>query len=313
MRKPIIRDVSSSTMLACALALTLAGCERGAEIVRSPSSDEMAWARAALERNPELEVIASDTDSAVITVRMRGSGEVQALKLDELVAGPVSQFSAAARQPSAAPASGDAQPGPAPQPAAPAPSTREQAAPPSASTPPSSETSSRETRDQQQGRERLASRPSGAEPATGVPGYTIERENGQLRVSGPGVSIVSSGIQASAEERERSSTPASEPIICEGPRMLHLDARTMYVDGDAIIARGGCELHITNSRIVASGTGLVVEDATVHVSNSYIEGAQGAFEASDRARLFVRGSTFEGVPRRTDLAMVTDQGGNRWQ
>ena len=80
--------------------------------------------------------------------------------------------------------------------------------------------------------------------------------------------------------------------------MIHLDNRNIYVDGDAITVRGGCEMYITNSRIVASGTGIVVHDATVHVSNSHIEGASGSFDADDRAKLYVRSSTFQGVPRR---------------
>ena len=95
--------------------------------------------------------------------------------------------------------------------------------------------------------------------------------------------------------------------------MLHFDNRSIYVNGDAITVRGGCELFITNSRIVASGTGIVVQDAVVHVSNSHIEGAVGSFDATDRAKMYVRGTTFQGVPRRAELAMVQDQGGNRWR
>jgi len=95
--------------------------------------------------------------------------------------------------------------------------------------------------------------------------------------------------------------------------MLKLDDRKIYVEGDAIIARGGCELYITNSTIVASGTGLIVEDAIVHVANSHIEGLNGSFNATDRAKMFVRTSTFQGVPRRAEFASVLDQGGNQWR
>jgi hypothetical protein len=80
-----------------------------------------------------------------------------------------------------------------------------------------------------------------------------------------------------------------------------------------VTVRGGCEVFITNSQIVASGTGIVVQDATVHISNSHIEGANASFQAEDRARMFVRGSTFQGVSRRAELATVQDQGGNRWR
>jgi hypothetical protein len=142
--------------------------------------------------------------------------------------------------------------------------------------------------------------------------YTIDRSGGQLRVSGPGVSIVSSGTGAKAASRRTASTRTVDPIICEGKRLLKLDDRNIYVDGDAIIARGGCELYITNSRIIASGTGLIVEDAIVHVANSHIEGVS-SFHATDQAKMFVRTSTFQGVPRRAEFASVLDQGGNQWR
>jgi hypothetical protein len=142
--------------------------------------------------------------------------------------------------------------------------------------------------------------------------YTIERNDGQLKISGPGISVVSAGPRSATAGEAQSSRPA-EPIICEGRRMLHLDNRNIYVDGDAITVRGGCELYLTNSNIVASGTGIVVQDGTVHISNSYIEGAGGSFEADSQAKVFVRGSTFQGMSRRDQLATVQDQGGNRWR
>jgi hypothetical protein len=95
--------------------------------------------------------------------------------------------------------------------------------------------------------------------------------------------------------------------------MLQLDSRDIYVDGDAIIARGGCELYITNSHVVASGTGIVVQDAVVHIANSQIEGATASFNAGGGAKLFVRGSTFRGVSRRDEHSSVQGQGGNRWR
>jgi hypothetical protein len=142
--------------------------------------------------------------------------------------------------------------------------------------------------------------------------YTIDRTGGKVRVSGPGVSIVSTG-PAGKSGPNLAGVRASEPIICEGKRLLKLDDRQIFVEGDAIIARGGCELYITNSHIVASGTGLIVEDAIVHVANSHIEGVNGSFNATDRAKMFVRTSTFTGMPRRAELASVLDQGGNQWR
>jgi hypothetical protein len=150
------------------------------------------------------------------------------------------------------------------------------------------------------------SAPEGAAP------YTIERSDGQVRVSGPGVSIVSSGTATSAAV-QGSDQNRVDPIICEGRRMVHFDNRVIYVEGDAITVRGGCEMYITNSRIIASGTGIVVQDGVIHVSNSHVEGVAGSFDANSRAKVFVRGSTFTGLPRRSETAMVQDQGGNRWR
>ena len=73
------------------------------------------------------------------------------------------------------------------------------------------------------------------------------------------------------------------------------------------------QLYITNSRIVASGMGVVVQGATVHIANSYVEGAMASFQADGGAKVFVRNSIFQGVPRRDQLAQVQDQGGNRWR
>jgi hypothetical protein len=49
----------------------------------------------------------------------------------------------------------------------------------------------------------------------------------------------------------------------------------------------------------------------VHIANSYVEGATASFDAEDAARLYLRGSTFQGVSRRNALALIEDQGGNR--
>jgi hypothetical protein len=290
-----------SAVLVSATVLAVAGCDRIADnssAAKSPPADaseaansaaavpdELAWARTALQRNPGLELVATDPQSGVFTVRIKRTGETQIVKLSEIVAGPAAQMTAAqsvepsadsapattAREPNAAAALLDSAP----------------AEPPRSATTGSTATSGLEK------------------------GYTIERSDGQTRVSGPGVSIVSSGM-ASATPAGNAGQRSVDPMICEGHRMLHFDNRSIYVDGDAIVARGGCELYITNSRIVAAGTGVVVRDAIVHISNSTIEGSTASFDASDEARMYLRASTFQGLPRRGEKAVVQDQGGNQW-
>ena len=234
------------------------------------ASSEMAWARAALDRNPALEVLAADTAAGVFTVRDRASGEIQTVRAEDLAAMPVALPSAAAAVVEPAPAGGE-------------------------------------------------SAATVADEAAGEPGeapsldYTVERSGGQVRVSGPGLSIVSAGAAATATGKADAGAKTVDPIICEGPRMMQLNDRQISVVGDAITARGGCELHITNSRIVATGAGVVVRDATVHITNSEIEGARASFDAGAGAKVFLQGATLKGTTRRDERAEVQEQGDNRWQ
>lgn len=288
--------VIRSAVLSCVALAGLSACNRGdnqtAMLATEPA--ELTWARSALERNPRYEVLASDVQTRVFTVRDRTTGQIQTINLNELAAAPISQLKS---QPAVAATA------PVEPPAPPAP-TVAATAPPQPTAP--TTTTPAEVVDN--------SPAAAAERAqASSENYTIDRTGGQLRVTGRGVSIVSSGKGNAADSQNIAGVRPSDPIICEGKRMLKLDDRNIYVDGDAIIARGGCELYITNSHIVASGTGLIVEDAVVHVANSHIEGSNGSFNATDRAKMYVRTSTFQGVPRRAEFASVLDQGGNQYR
>lgn len=250
----------------------------------------LEWARAALQRNPNLELIATDANTKVFTVRDKQTGDVRAIKLNELAAAPIASLTA--QQTAAAPV--------APSPAASVEPTN--AAQTAATSEPAAASEPAA----------MTARTRSEAPQEAASEYTIERSAGQVRVSGPGVSIVSAG-NASTRDADITHSNAAEPIICEGKRMVHLDNRQIYVEGDAITVRGGCEMYITNSRVIASGTGIVVRDGTVHVSNSHIEGVENSFDADSSAKVFVRASTFKGLPRRSELALVQDQGGNRWR
>lgn len=304
MSSPVVRSVavtslSSRLAISCIALAICSACNRGGQQAMVDPSEpaELSWARSALERNPQLEVLASDSQTRVFTVRNRATGQVETVNLNELAAVPAAQLRT---QPAvSAPVS---LPPPAPEAAAAA-NSQAPIRGKTAQTPPPEEQQPVVDNSPAAAAERAQAAETN---------YTIDRTGGQLRVSGPGVSIVSSGNGAVAQSPNTSGARAAEPIICEGKRLLKLDDRNIYVDGDAIIARGGCELYITNSRIVASGTGLVVEDAIVHIANSHIEGVS-AYSANDRAQMFVRTSTFQGVPRRAEFANVLDQGGNQWR
>jgi hypothetical protein len=259
--------------------IVLAGCDRSAEqasttqppadqspaaaaqVAATPAAAvpaEMAWARAAIERNPRFEVLAVDDEAGVFTLRDVESGDVQAVQLTDLAAVPLTSL-ASMSQPAAVSESAE------------------------------------------------------AAPAADELPYTVERSGGQVRVSGPGISIVSGGAPAAASATRDAGRVTVDPIICEGSRVLQLNDRHIYVDGDAVIARGGCQLHITNSRIAASGTGVVIRDATVLITNSEIEGKAASFDAGADARVVLRSATLKGAMRREEGAEIQEQGGNQWK
>ncbi len=279
------RQLTGRSMLACAALVILVACQQGQQPpAAAQGQTELAWARAALERNPNLEIIATDNQMGVFTVRDRVTGEVQAVKANELAATPLAELVATTATPTSEPST----------------------EPSTATTEPAASTESAATAQLADPSSTTTTTSSGPHP------YTIERTDGQVKVSGPGISIVSSGT-AGANAQAAAAQRTGDPIICEGQRRVQLDGRDIRVNGDAVIARGGCELYITNSHIVASGTGVVVEDAVVHIANSYVEGASNSFAADGRARMFLRGSTFNGLSRRDSLASIQDQGGNQWR
>jgi len=283
--------------MACAFSglLLIAACSH-------ESRDEMSWARAALERNTSLEIVAADQQSRTFTVRLKDNGELRTVRADEVVASPAAAAPVDAThtaKESKSPTALEATPG-------------ESAARADAST----------------GAE--PARPAEANPA----GETIKRseavltsENskslasvapGRVLESGPGYTITAAQASAPAATRTRESASSApvehrhEPIVCQGSRLLHIDNRNLIFDGDAVSALDGCEIHITNRHISARGVGVAARAANVHIDNSQIEGDQASIDASDGAQVYAASSRFKGLSRRLDTASVHDLGGNIW-
>jgi len=252
------------------------------------SQDEMSWARGALERNKSLEVVAADQQSRTFTVRLKDGGELRTVRADQVVGSPAEVIPATA----------------APPPEAPAESAMAQA-------------------DTANGGEPPATAETQATPSQPV--LTSESSSGLERVvpgrvleSGPGYSISAAQAAVPAAARAHDSASSAplerrhEPIVCQGARLLHIDNRNLMFDGDAVSAMDGCEIHITNSHISASGIGIAVRAANVHIDNSQIEGDQASIEASQGAQVYAASSRFKGLSRRLDTAAVHDLGGNVW-
>ena len=279
------------TGFACVGLLLLAACGREGQ-------NEMSWARAALERNKVLEVVAADQQTHTFTVRLRESGELRTVRADEVVASlagaPPAAVAAAARQ--------NQQPGAA-EAAAAEPAVAQ------------AETAS--------GGETVAAAPA----AVTRPDPVLTSESstdltkvapGRVLESGPGYSIAAAQAATPGAARMRetaSSAPLErrhEPIVCQGARMLHIDNRNLVFDGDAVSAMEGGEIYITNSHISASGVGVAARAASVHIVNSQIEGEQASIDLSQGAQVYAASSRFKGLSRRLDTATVHDLGGNIW-
>jgi hypothetical protein len=268
----------------------------------------MSWARAALERNDRVEIVAADAQSRSFTVRLKDTGELRMVRADQVIGAPGMPPAAAAPANGAAapaePAATGAMSGSAAAPAAPvaAPASADvnaQPAPEMASPPPAPKV--------------FASRAL-------QPGSPMPPAPGQVLEAGPGYKIeAGSGGQAGAATGAREPGAASsavelrhEPIVCQGARLLHIDNRNLQFDGDAVSAEDGCEIHITNSRIRATGVGVSARAANVHIDNSLIEGDAASIDASHGAQIYTASSRFRGLSRQLDTAVVHDLGGNVW-
>jgi hypothetical protein len=278
----------------------LAACSQG-ERVR-----EIDWAKAALARNPAYEILATDESSGVFTVRDTTGGAVHTLRLQDLVATPVPAKAATAAS-AVAPANDGA---PAVTPETPVENSRPDKA------------------GEQLLAEQTPSSVDSARAGTGEalaagPGYSISRGDGKQAVAeptmeGPGYSITrhesaKGEAGASAEAVASNVERRTDPIVCQGDRLMRIDGETIEFTGDAVIAEKGCDLFISNANIRAGGVGIIARQARVHIVNSTIDGTRASYEASEGAEIYVARSTFSGIGRRFDSATMNDLGGNEYK
>ena len=324
-----------------AALLILSGCDR------LSSHGDTDWARAALERNPELTIVASDKDANTFTVQVKGSSELRVIRADEIIGMlPSTGLAPAASETAKAPPAPEATPAPEGTEASSDAATAGEPARPAgqvASTQPGSTlksgagfvtdaagntrtfggTEPSANAGASAGSPDSANATSGAAPA--APGATAGKSGaaGKVLAAGPGYSVTAGEPRANrpihlAEATELKSPSNAvmekryDPMICQGNRLIQIDGRNIEFEGDGLSATDGCELHITNSHIIAHGLGLSVRAANVHIQNSIIEGDNGSVSASRGGKVYTQQSTFKGLSRRLDTATFTDLGGTRW-
>lgn len=292
-----MKTLGAPLLMAAALTV-LASCSK------YENQTEVEWARSALARNPAFEILATDASAGVFTVRDTASGEVQTLRVEDLVAAPRPESKANALKPGAEKPGSEQPSAAAGEPASPAPAD---------TAAPADQTTELVAVERTGTGATLAEGPGfsitrgteSAPPASATlegPGYSITRAEPSTRQSGPRAEAVA----ANTERR-------SDPIICQGDRLMRIDGETLEFSGDALIAEKGCDLYISNARIRAGGVGLIARQARVHIVNSTIGGSRGSYEASDGAEIYVARSTFSGIGRRFDTATMNDLGGNEYE
>ena len=278
-------------VLVTALA-TLATATACQQREQQAENREMEWARAALERNPAIEVVAADPEARRFTVRMRETGELATVALGTIMAGPPGSFAQAkGPEPDSQPAGQE---------------TAEQDAATEARPDAGGEGATQAAG----GQAPEAQAGTSSDATLDAPAYSVERSADGVRITGPGVSIETVGPAPAAEP---GTLRADSPIICEGPRLLKLDGRTLAVSGDAIVARGGCEIHLTNSRVDASRAAVVVRDARVHITNSEVRGLSRSLDIYDGGEVYARSSEFSGLVQQHGSGRLEDLGDNRFR
>ena len=312
-------------------AVALFGIAACGKLGLGGGSDEMSWARAALERNDRIEIVAVDPATNTFTVRIKETGDLRTVRADQVVAGPPGAPVSLAGTPAgsatmpAATAGVDAS----------ATSDSSQAGSPAATAPAAAASVNNTMSRSQQEPAPAQDVAATSAPRTGFRGDPAPRSEvpnpnsdvasitpgGRVLESGPGYAIKAaskSAPVAARTERERSSTTSSaierrhDPIICQGDRLLQIDNRNLEFDGDAVAAEDGCEIHITNSHITAKGVGVSARHANVHIDNSQIEGDSASIDASEGAQVYASSSRFKGISRRLDNSSFHDLGGNVW-
>ncbi len=301
-----------------AALLILSGCDK-------LGNDDTDYARAALERNEQLSIVAFDKNAHTFTVKMRDTGELRVVRADQIVGNmPEAEAdSAAAAKPAAtvaAPAAPDTATTASTSTSSPSTESATAAERPAADLGARDASGTAVVKDAATGKV-LASNATADEPAKAEsgpdrktlasgPGYSVKAGDG---TPPPAIRLASRSSDIPSPTRGIALERRYEPMICQGQRMLHIDGRNLEFEGDAISAEDGCEIHITNSHIIAHGVGISARAANVYLQNSVVEGDSGSVSASEGAQVYTQSSTFKGLSRSLDSASFHDLGNTVWQ
>jgi hypothetical protein len=301
------------TNLAVAAVLSVAACSK----LGLGGSDEMGWARTALERNDRIEVVAADPATNTFTVRVKETGDLRMVRADQVVAGPPGLASGPATAPAAAPAGAAGSSGsaasdgatPAANPASTAtPGERATAAngvpasgqvvPPdtdAVAQAPANSPGTRQSNSVSQPRQRTSADQAASAPRTGFrpdPAPRAEAPDptgdvasitpgGRVLESGPGYAIKTASRSAQTPQRAEREGSATTSAAVERRH-------------DPIICQGDRLLHIDNRNLEFDGDAVSAEDGCeIHITNSHIT-AKGVGVSARAANVHIDNSQIEG-------------------
>lgn len=296
----------------------------------------------AVKNNPDLELMATDAEAKILTVRVKSVDRVITVTPDDLDDGrlvldlPEEGDAPSARDEAPAEAPRSGQPGTAssaPMPESGPPSeSPEEPASDGARLTAGAEGKRAELKATADGGTQLTAQSKGkrADVKTGADGITVDAGGRRVTVGGDagGLSVAAEG---ESEDTDRDAAPPDEPpssppaaasssagrrrvtspITCGATQELQLDNIVLEATGNAIEASGSCRLILTNSEISGGEYGVEVRgDAEVQLLDSVVDGRRGALRVAGMAVASAQDSELRGGVKTSGKGRFDDQGGN---
>jgi hypothetical protein len=283
------------------------------------SSDEMSWARSALERNDRIEIVAVDPATNTFTVRIKETGDLRMVRADQVIAGPpgapvssagtpagpaatsagsatqaVAESSQAAESGASAPASAGGansmgssvgqSAATAGQPAAASAQNATQGAA-SASNPPPAASQSMMRQSNA-----MASAPHTGFQSEPAPASEVPNPNSDVTSITPGGRVLESGPGYAIKTASK-STPMTARVERERSSTTSSAVERRH---DPIICQGDRLLQIDNRNLEFDGDAVTAEDGCeIHITNSHIS-AKGVGVFARAANVHIDNSQIEG-------------------
>lgn len=287
-------------VVSCAWLTSAAGCA-------ARNSDPVSVAQVAVRANPDLELVATDTQQGVLTVRIKRTARVVTVRADDVVAGTAFRDLDKTDPAPAQPAPAAADPAPAASMAmatAPAMTASAPVAPVSTS---------------------AAHAPAASKAA---PAATVERAHdvapaAAVAPQAPRTAPADPPAMAPVAEARSSAAPGANidesklkkrtsAVQCTAIQSVDLDGVLIDVDKVAVQALGQCQMRIKNSKLVGRIALQVTGNATVTLENSILKGVV-AIQGTGATVISVRSSTITGTVQKLQSANVEDLGQNVWR